>query len=85
MLLDCPFFDVVWIDGLAHFRFRYLELFDQEQDESILADMVRLWVIGIYRDDSQIWGCVGGYAAYTPPNLGTSTAIPKEPRLSTRA
>ena len=25
-------------------------------------------VIGIYRDDFQIWGCVGGYAAYTPPN-----------------
>ena len=36
------------------------------------------WVIGIYRDDSQIWG-VGDYAAYTP-NLGASTAIPKEPK-----
>ena len=31
------------------------------------------------RDDFQIWGWVSGYAAYTPPNLGTSTAIPKEP------
>jgi hypothetical protein len=35
-------------------------------------------VIGVYRDDSQIWGCVSGYAACTPPNLGPSTAIPKE-------
>jgi hypothetical protein len=38
-------------------------------------------VIGIYRDASQIWGCVGGDAAYTPPNLGTSTGFPKEPEL----
>ncbi len=43
----------------------------------VAADIIR--VIGIYRDDSQIWGCIGGYAAYTPPNLGTSTAIPIEP------
>ncbi len=25
------------------------------------------------------FGCIGGYAAYTPPNLGTPTAIPKDP------
>jgi len=36
-------------------------------------------IIGICRDDSQIRGCVGGVTAYTPPNLVTSTAIPKEP------
>jgi len=38
-------------------------------------------VIGIYRDDSRMWGCVGGVAAYTPPHPGTSTAIPNEPAV----
>jgi hypothetical protein len=36
-------------------------------------------VVGIYRDDFQIWGCVGGVTAYTPPYLSTFTAIPEEP------
>jgi len=45
--------------------------------QPVAADIIR--VIEIYRDDSQIWGCIGGVAAYTPPNLGTSTAIPIDP------
>jgi hypothetical protein len=42
----------------------------------------KYWGIGLYRDDFWIWGCEGGYAAFTPPNPDISTAIPKEPRYS---
>ena len=29
------------------------------------------WLSGICRAELQIWGCAGGEAARTPPNLGT--------------
>jgi hypothetical protein len=48
----------------------------------IEAEIAR--VIRIYRDDSQIWGCIGGVDAYTPPYLGTSPAIPIEPVAKVR-
>ena len=39
------------------------------------------WVFGIHRERFQIWGCAGGFAARTPPNLATSTATPNEPYI----
>ena len=36
------------------------------------------WVFGNRRGSTQIWGCVGGYAAYTPPNLEIITVNPND-------
>jgi len=44
-------------------------------------DGVVLAIIGffrIFREKVQIWGCDGCSAPVTPPNLGTSTPIPRE-------
>jgi hypothetical protein len=41
-------------------------------------------VIGIFCDDFRIRGCEGGVATFTPPNPGTSTAIPNEPNKITK-
>jgi len=40
-----------------------------------------LGLFGNRRGSIQIWGCVGGYAAYTPPNLEIITVNPNEPEL----
>jgi len=36
-------------------------------------------VCGTSRGDAQIWGCVGCETPHTPPNLGNSPPVPKEP------
>ena len=36
-------------------------------------------LIGNRRGSTRIWGCVGGYAAYTPPNPGVITVNPNDP------
>jgi len=38
-----------------------------------------MWLFGNRRGSTQIWGCVGGYAAYTPPNLEIITVNPNDP------
>ena len=36
-------------------------------------------LIGNRRGSTRIWGCVGGVAAYTPPNPGVITVNPNDP------
>jgi hypothetical protein len=36
-------------------------------------------LFGNRRGSTRIWGCVGGYAAYTPPNPGIITVNPNDP------
>jgi hypothetical protein len=40
-----------------------------------------LWFFGNRRGSTRIWGCVGGEAAYTPPNLEFVTVNPNDPDL----